>query len=240
MLNRLAYELQERKRLCQQLDALKAKKSTLTGSNGSKKEFVGGLVSKLKGLEEAAKPLQENLMSAALEQPTEPSSALLPRALYILHEHACAYRDTFDSRVRVSVEGDQAAARALCKEGKEEDGEEGGFDATHPLSVAVRVAGSSLRFVLMVKLRVISVEGPIGPLSALFPNDDGGHSPNPANSQHLPSHSTLWEESLPGRPYQWAQWLGGLSFLRSEPHHTSSTIPREPFKAVMDALKATA
>jgi len=122
-----------------------------------------------------------------------------------------AYRDAFDSAVKVNIVGDAAAATALQNKSVEEAAEELSprpAEASHPLSVTVEVPykGGSfiLRFLLMLKLNVISVEGSGTSraqevLAGLFAHDDGSHSPNPANTQWLTSKSLSWDESLPGR-----------------------------------------
>lgn len=103
-----------------------------------------------------------------------------------------------------------------------------------------------LHFSFMEKLRVITVEGYQGNkkcteqlLVKLFPGDEGMHSPNAANAEALPSGTTSWEAQLPGRPFKWAQWLGGLTFLRSDPegHCGTSTITQEPFWKVIDRIR---
>lgn len=166
--------------------------------------------------------------------------------------------------MQVSIEGDATAAAALATapsleeaptpkggaSGREKDAE---CRARHPLAVKVETPckGGTLtmRFLLLVKLNVITVEaawqGGDGPglLGRLFPGDDGSHSPNAANALWLASQSTEWDASLPGKPFRWAQWLGGLTFLRSEPgvgSNCGSTIPKEPFSTVMRLVQERA
>jgi len=86
MLNRLAYELQERKRLCTQLDELKGKKESLLASNEKTQDFLGGLFAQLKGLDEAAMSIQEHLKAPPSNEVTSDArTTLLPRYPFPCH-----------------------------------------------------------------------------------------------------------------------------------------------------------
>jgi THO complex subunit 5 len=170
MLNRLAYELQERKRLCAEMDELKQKKQSMITSNEKKTLFLSGLQQNLKALEEATLPIQENLGIRQTEFATEFRNAHhLPRPLYVLYLQAVSFRDSFEDTIEVKMEGDVEAAvewatkQTAVEEQQEED--EDGRElkrrksskadrmedekkedvtyAVHPLSVIVKLTASS-------------------------------------------------------------------------------------------------
>jgi len=172
MLNRLAYELQERKRLCAQMEQLKKKKQSLIGSNEKKTLFLSGLQQNLKALEEATVPIQENLGIRQSEFATEFRNAHhLPRPLYVLYLQAVSFRDSFEDAIEVKMEGDVEAAvewaiAQTAVEEQQDDADEDGRElkrrksskgdrmeddekeedvtfATHPLSVVVKLTATS-------------------------------------------------------------------------------------------------
>jgi len=127
MLNRLAFELEERKRLCAEREALEANKKGLIQSNETKSNFMGSLRSKLMVLEETTKPIQEHLGIKTSRTASEYADAdHLPRPLYLLYLQAVSFRDAFESSVTVHIEGDINAAIALAS--KQEEAEEEGKD----------------------------------------------------------------------------------------------------------------
>eukprot|EP00656_Telonema_subtile_P022967 TRINITY_DN2425_c0_g1_i5.p1 TRINITY_DN2425_c0_g1~~TRINITY_DN2425_c0_g1_i5.p1 ORF type:complete len:554 (-),score=185.66 TRINITY_DN2425_c0_g1_i5:45-1706(-) len=134
MLNRLAYELQERKRLCAQREALQKKKQALIASNEKKSLFLSGLHQNLKALEEATVPIQENLGIRHSEFATEFRNAHhLPRALYVLYLQAVSYRDSFEQSIDVKMEGDVEKAVEWAKKLEEADNAEGDEDEDREL-----------------------------------------------------------------------------------------------------------
>jgi len=223
----------------------------MTANNDVENSGWQGFLTALKGLEEAAAPIQKHLKPSSAKSPVQDEKLMsrLPRVLYILHEHAVSFHDAFDKGVIVSIDGDISAADAF-----ESDTSKQSFSTVHPLSVVVEVQSGKkclvVRFTLMAQLNVLSVStiqdrckgvaNAEAILVDLFPDDDGSNSPNLANAQWLPSQTTMWDKGLPGRPFKWAQWLGGLTFLRSaqsDSGSSSSTIPQEPFRMVVQLLR---
>jgi len=111
MLSRLKFELAERQRLCGELDELRAKKDEQSATNDAKSNFMGGLLSKLKGIEEATLPIQQELKITTSKTTSEYVDAQhLPRALYTLYVQAVSFKDAFEDNVCVSIEGDVSTA----------------------------------------------------------------------------------------------------------------------------------
>jgi len=252
MLNRLTFELEERKRLSAELDDLKTKKKAIIDANEAKTNFMSSLLSKLKGLEEATVPIQKHLGVNTTRTAAEYTNANhLPSPLYALYLQAVAFRDALkETTVSVHIDGDVDAAIALLKvereveeDAKEEEeddtsrrkstkdqnSKEKSFKDTHPLSMRVKVSSTGgekkstivLRFMFMTQLNVLTVESTWAHDSSsaakllvnLFPDDPGTCSPNPDNAQLLPSQSLVWDKKLPGQPFKWVQWLGGLGAI---------------------------
>jgi len=139
MVQRLQFELEQRKSLCSQIDQLKEKKNGLILSNESKSSFLSSLLSKLKGLEDATMPVQEHLGLKTTRAAKEYKDAHhLPRPLYNVFLQAVAFRDASGGKkFSVHIDGDVSAARALAsrlaakeaadakeEEGKDEDAKE--------------------------------------------------------------------------------------------------------------------
>lgn len=244
MLNRLAYELQERKRLCVDLDAVKAKKAKITTSNAKKKESLASLLSSLKELDDVAGPILKQMTMVPTSMGKEPSVDALPRPLYTLYQKAHAFSETEDKDTSVSLE-DHDAGDATAAEER--------HDKVYPKAVLLKIQVASrcleLRFFFLERLKVVSVKvgwqnqsEDAGLLASIFPGDDGVESPNPANIYLLPTQTSTWESSLPGRPYRWAQWLAALTFLNPQLENTDttsdSTISQVSFGHVVNAIKS--
>lgn len=107
MLNRLTFELEERKRLCSDLEELKARKKALSEVNLQKKKFLDGLQGRLKSISKvtlmgaflittskATGPVQQYIslnVSKRLEQHILADQ--LPGPLYILYYQLELYHE---------------------------------------------------------------------------------------------------------------------------------------------------
>eukprot|EP01084_Bolivina_argentea_P169205 293342_1 len=133
------------------------------------------------------------------------------------------------------------------------------FDAAVELTVKVsnkkgnNANTAVIRFQYMPELNIVTVQQmtkePENLLCYLFPEDDGLHTPNLSNSHicvadgqdgmdgiHVGeglNNTFTFPSDIPGRPYRWAQWLGGLCFS------SAGRQPLEPStRAVMDRIRA--
>jgi len=239
MLNRLAYELRERKRLCVELDSLKSKKKKLIDSNAEKTSFMAGLVVNLKALDDVTKPLLQQMPFIASNMKVDAAKEL-PRPLYTLYLKAAAYAESQDPNTSVHV------CDEMCASSKDDS-----VTAVHPSVVLLKVktcAGKclELRFLYMTRLNVVSVESNWEKKSvdnSLLVNvfGDEKESPNPANVHLLPSDFTVWDSDSPhsklrGKPFKWAQWLAGLIFLQGA-QDSSCTTPQVDFRHVVKCIK---
>ncbi|XP_064612644.1 THO complex subunit 5 homolog [Liolophura sinensis] len=141
----------------------------------------------------------------------------------------------------------------------------------HPLFITLEIRckdGSSLQlsFTYIVMLNIVTVGvkvqaagdtnlnsisggdllSPDSILDDLYPGDHGNNTPNPANHYDLRRvGSTDFSEHIchTGKPYRWAQWLGGLQFLAdTEQVKARSTVSasymQETIRLLRQRLKA--
>lgn len=73
----------------------------------------------------------------------------------------------------------------------------------------------------------------------LYPNDSGQFVPNPV-TRYKYDQSQIFDESIQGRPYKWAQWLGGLEFLQEscQENSTESRKGQHPLGSVIAQIKS--
>ncbi|CAI5961463.1 unnamed protein product [Closterium sp. NIES-64] len=148
MLQRLNYELHQRKELVRAREMLEIRRRTLQESISSRKKFLGSLPGQLKALKKASGPLQQQMgMQHSRRVKQHRLASLLPPPLYVLYSQLAARRDSLEEAIEVEIEGSvreaeafaalveereaaaaAAAARGGGEEGQmgeEEDGEEG-------------------------------------------------------------------------------------------------------------------
>lgn len=80
-------------------------------------------------------------------------------------------------------------------------------------------------------------------LTNLFPDDDGGKAPNPSSLYQLAKVGiTTFEDFVQfvGKPYMWAQRIGGLDFLPEESHEVvpKSSVSLSHMEATIKAIRA--
>jgi THO complex subunit 5 len=225
MLARLAHELSERKRLRARVAELQAECAAHRKANGELEAFLGGLKSKLTGLADTSRPLQQFMVLPNATRPDSERSATaaLPTPLYVLFAAANGYRDACDSTLSVRIDGDVAAAASFSTDTEKplapfplsivlvfQLG-----DAAHSSTVPIRCA--FLPALNLITITVLTADhkpagvGSQDVLVNLIPDDKGDVSPNPAH--HFGAHGRALKFDAAARPYRWAQSLGGLDFV---------------------------
>lgn len=261
MTQRLAAELEERKRLCKEVEALTSRKAALQEANQAKRKFLHGLRSRLQTIAQAAEPAQQHFGYTSTEKTDSFDTAgQLPAPLYTLFAQLNAHKLAFDTGIGVSVGGDAEAALALnaqlsrrgstvatrlMAERTESQTDKPHQFAIHPLAVLLHFPNGDdmaqgvalkLRFEYLYELNVVGVRVEHGDetlLHNLYPRDIGLTSPNPAN-RYLFNQEVSIKQGYPGRAYKWAQWAAGLGFAQEE-----RGLPGRPHVAsIIQRLKA--
>jgi len=109
-------------------------------------------------------------------------------------------------------------------------------------NVAAHLFETEIRFQFLPKLNIVTAEAQGNPrlLINLFPGDTGECLPNLSiyHDEALVNATSIVtgiEEKFPGRPFLWAQWLGGLMFLPDCKEHSERLEPST--KAVIRQLQ---
>lgn len=278
-LARLDWELEQRKQLSEKLKEAVKTKEDMENDIKTKQEHLENLQPKLNSILQATKPVQEYLdMPFDSIREEHMTAKFLPHPLFVLYMQSSAYKEACDKHLKVSLEGDLDAAKAVDlttpalldddSESDQEEPEEQDKKSSkrrrktvevkkseskskvltkHPLSVILQVFckdGSQLHltFYYLTYLKIITVEvkvttsseisstcvsgsdilSPELILDDLYPDDHGMVSPNPSNQYELARFGLQDLSnyvSQVGRPYLWAQRMGGLQFLDGEPLH---------------------
>ena len=69
----------------------------------------------------------------------------------------------------------------------------------------------------------------------LYPNDTGLYIPNPMS--RYKHESKLFDETVTGRPYKWAQWLGGLDFIQEDRSTQNNEVKAHPLGSVISQIR---
>jgi len=113
-LKRLAYELDERKELCQTLEELKTRKKALADSVAGKRKLLNGLGSQLSQLKKATLPLQQHLEVPYTQAAKQKRlTNLLPASLYILYSQLLAVKEAFGEPIEVVIVGRASEAETF-------------------------------------------------------------------------------------------------------------------------------
>lgn len=117
MLERLNFELFQRKELCKQQELLEARKKILQESIATRKKFLSSLPSQLKALKKASLPVQQQLGILHTKRMKQHSLAdLLPAPLYILYTQISAQKEAFDENIELEIAGSAKDAQALVRQ----------------------------------------------------------------------------------------------------------------------------
>lgn len=239
LLNRLNFELQERKNLCKQLDELKARKKVFADHNLKKKTRLDGLQSCVKTISKAVVPIEGFVPLQVPKQNKQNNLAYyLPFPLYNLYYQAYVYKEAFEgAKMELSVLGNVDDVVG----DKSRTVDKTKIYQPHPLSVSLEPIVADVQRSLKIKfeflealnLVVVSTnDGMESVLINLFPNDSGLISPNPAAQEFK------LEENVKGRPYKWAQWLGGFNYIYEETAASpGSRKVHYPFSVVMEKIQ---
>jgi THO complex subunit 5 len=237
MLKRLAFELDQRRKLSDQIAEMTTRKKALIDMNESRANYLKGLQSKLKAIDTASKQLDPHITLSIKQRFKNADQAqFLPGPLYILFSHLNAYKESYDLDVEISVEGNIEDARAeygKVVEKKKPVNEDEAY-TSHPLFVQLSFSKVNARtlnppvtikfeYLTYLNIVAVSVTTTNAALSDkdflidLFPQDSGENTPNMANLYLFGGKPFSFDPSKKGRPFWWAQWLSGLQFLRNRP-----------------------
>jgi len=114
MLQRLTFELNERKRLREQINGLKQRRLDIQKAINEKTAFLSGLQQQVASVNAACRPLQKHI-PAKFQQPAAYDAAQrLPVPLYTVYYQLAVYREAFDEEnvAAVDIEGTKEAAEA--------------------------------------------------------------------------------------------------------------------------------
>ncbi|GJP38023.1 hypothetical protein CLOM_g22460 [Closterium sp. NIES-68] len=115
MLQRLNYELYQRKELVRAREMLEIRRRTLQESISSRKKFLGSLPGQLKALKKASGPLQQQMgMHHSRRVKQHRLASLLPPPLYVLYSQLAARRDSLEEAIEVEIEGSVREAEAFA------------------------------------------------------------------------------------------------------------------------------
>lgn len=117
MLERLNFELYQRKELCKQRELLEARKKMLQESIANRKKFLSSLPSHLKALKKASLPVQQQLGILYTKRMKQHHLAeLLPTPLYILYTQISAQKEAFDENIELEIVGSAKDAQAVARQ----------------------------------------------------------------------------------------------------------------------------
>ncbi|KAL1498978.1 hypothetical protein AB1Y20_013498 [Prymnesium parvum] len=225
----LAAEGGARRRAGDELAEARARRRVRAREAAAAKGLLCRVDAQLESLVGAAATLEAQLAAARrreaeAEGAAEPALVrALPPPLFTLWTAVSSYLRAWGAAADVAVAGDAEAARLAGMAGGEAQAE--ALCKPYPLEVTLSLRGGTvtLHFLLYVQLGVVVVRtqpaSASAALSTLFPQDDGCSLPDQRCHLRLASaasdgapvdEAACLERLLPGRPYAWAQWLGGL------------------------------
>ena len=259
-MNRLTYELQERKRLSDKVMELKEKKKTLIEANKTKIKFLESLKDRVAAIQKSTGPITAQYSYSTIGIKTNLNANYLPYPLYVLYYQISMYIEMYhqtdidkktdensNNDLQLNIIGSIEDAIEINKKlpitnKNAEINNETDIYKTHPLSVVLTYTvptnnsnSNSTKFTLkfdyLIILEIVAVgcTGSIisdnntttnnnnsnnGIIVNLFPNDNGKNTPNLTNWKVMEYKNKFeYEESISIRPFRWAQWICGLSFL---------------------------
>ncbi|KAI5077768.1 hypothetical protein GOP47_0007592 [Adiantum capillus-veneris] len=117
MLERLNFELYQRKELCKQQELLEARKKMLLESIATRRKFLSSLPSHLKALKKASLPVQQQLGILHTKRMKQHHLAdLLPTPLYILYTQISAQKEAFNENIELEIVGSAKDAQTLARQ----------------------------------------------------------------------------------------------------------------------------
>ncbi|XP_002964386.2 THO complex subunit 5A [Selaginella moellendorffii] len=132
MLQRLNFEMHQRKQLCKQRELLEARKKMLQENIANRKKFLSSLPSQLKALKKASLPVQQHLGILHTKRLKQHQLAdLLPSPLYILYVQLMSYKEAFGEPIDVEIIGSAKEAQAFLKQSTNRESGPGSFDEQH-------------------------------------------------------------------------------------------------------------
>ncbi|KAI9350115.1 Fms-interacting protein-domain-containing protein [Obelidium mucronatum] len=241
MLNRLRFELRERKRLKADQDALVAIKQRLLKENEMKKLELDTLDKDLESLVKASLPLQERLGVLVSRKRDECLEAQnLARPLFVLYQEVLTWNDLNPAdSILIEIVGRDSSASMEVDRANKADSNGAPSHSANPsnqrneTSLRLQFYTESsqktsivLNFFYLPKLGLTIVELPtLNPSSAahsplkstfslmnLLPDDNGLESPNPANNNSRNSSKVFSVKESGGFAYHWLQRLSGVVF----------------------------
>ncbi|XP_057853680.1 THO complex subunit 5A isoform X3 [Cryptomeria japonica] len=135
MLQRLNFELFQRKELCKQWEELEQRKKILQDTIANRKKFISSLPSHLKSLKKASLPVQQQLGILHTKRMKQHHLAeLLPAPLYILYSQLLAQKEAFEESIDVEIVGSTKDAQSFARQQANKDSglEEGKLDDDVP------------------------------------------------------------------------------------------------------------
>ncbi|KAL1309590.1 hypothetical protein HN51_052284 [Arachis hypogaea] len=117
MLQRLNFELFQRKELCKLHEKLEQKKKSLLESIANRKKFLTSLPSHLKSLKKASLPVQNQLGVLHTKKLKQHHSAeLLPPSLYVIYSQLFAQKEAFGESIDLEIIGSLKDAQAFARQ----------------------------------------------------------------------------------------------------------------------------
>ncbi|XP_043709413.1 THO complex subunit 5B-like [Telopea speciosissima] len=115
MLQRLNFELFQRKELCKLHEKLEQHKKNLLETIANRKKFLSSLPSHLKSLKKASLPVQHQLGVLHTKKLKQHHSAeLLPPPLYVIYSQLLAQKEAFGENVDMEIVGSMKDAQAFA------------------------------------------------------------------------------------------------------------------------------
>ncbi|XP_022982205.1 THO complex subunit 5B [Cucurbita maxima] len=116
MLQRLDYELFQRKELCKRRDELEQHKKSLLEVIANRKKFLSSLPSHLKSLKKASLPVQNQLgMLQTKKLKQHQLAELLPPPLYVIYSQFLAQKEAFGENIELEIVGSVKDAQAFAR-----------------------------------------------------------------------------------------------------------------------------
>ncbi|MED6218735.1 hypothetical protein PIB30_029183 [Stylosanthes scabra] len=122
MLQRLNFELFQRKELCKLHEKLEQKKKGLLETIANRKKFLTSLPSHLKSLKKASLPVQNQLGVLHTKKLKQHHSAeLLPPSLYVIYSQLLAQKEAFGESIDLEIIGSLKDAQAFARQQAHKD-----------------------------------------------------------------------------------------------------------------------
>ncbi|BBN18525.1 THO complex subunit 5 [Marchantia polymorpha subsp. ruderalis] len=117
MLQRLNFELHQRKELCKHQEVLEARKKMLQESIANRRKFLSSLPGHLKALKKASLPVQQQLGILHTKRVKQHQLAeLLPPPLYILYSQLLSQKEAFGENIELEIVGSAKDAQMIARQ----------------------------------------------------------------------------------------------------------------------------